>query len=301
VEIDTSDLRRAQKFAKHERGDRYLIGTQGPTTHDCSGFISEVINVLAGKAPNKRLFGTGNEAAVLDSMGFKQGKGGAHDFTIGFSTKAELQKVNPRQKYGHTGASLGGLNVECRGGKPPKGGVKVGPGARGGFDPLFQHQRHLPVLAAARDRIVLKAKPFPGHNLKLNSHGPDVKLLQQALNIGGAPLRGTGTFGQKTEHYVKLFQAHRGMPATGVVNKTTWDRLMAFLKPPHLALHRIGVVGKKYDLQKLAVRFSKQYFKSTTGFSVRLMKRLILQANPTLNPAHKVPGGFPLKVPTTRP
>jgi hypothetical protein len=73
------------------------------------------------------------------------------------------------------------------------------------------------------------------------------------------------------------------------------------LEAPHLALHRIGVVGKKYDLQKLAIRFSKRYFKSTAEADVSLMKRLILQANPTLNPAVKVPGGFPLKVPTTRP
>jgi Putative peptidoglycan binding domain len=296
VEIDTSDLRRAQTFAKHERGDKYLMGTQGPTTYDCSGFMAVLINVLAGKAnPHKRLFGTGNEAAVLDSMGFKQGKGGAHDFTIGFSTKTEL-----RMKYGHTAGSLGGLNVESRGGRT--GGVKVGPGARSPLEAMFRHHRHLPVLAASRDRLIFKAKAFPGHNLQRNSTDhPSVKLVQEALRIGGAPLMPTGGFGPKTEHHVKLFQAHRGMPATGVVDKTTWDRLMEFLKPPNVALARIGRVGNRYDLHKLAVRFARKYFKSTTDANVNLMQRMILQLNPTLDAATKVPGGFPMKVPITKP
>jgi peptidoglycan hydrolase-like protein with peptidoglycan-binding domain len=109
----------------------------------------------------------------------------------------------------------------------------------------------------------------------VNSHGPDVKLLQEALKVGGAPLQGTGTFGQKTEHHVKLFQAHRGMPATGEQDNV--GPADGVLEAPRLALHRIGMAGKKYDLQKLAIRFSKRCFKSTTEANVRLMKRLILQ------------------------
>jgi len=301
VEIDTSDVKRAQKFARHEAGDPYLIGTQGPKTHDCSGFLSEVVNVLAGKTnPHQRLFGTGNMEQVLKTMGWKLGRGGPHDVTFGFSTAQELQ-----MEYGHTVGTLGGLNVECRGGS--SGGVKVGPGARSPFEKMFRHHRHLRVMAASNDRIIMKAKAFPGHNLKRHSQDhANVKLVKEALRIGGAPLRATAGFGPTVEHHVKLFQAHRGMRATGVVDRTTWNRLMGFLKPPELARARIGVVGKRYDLRALAKRFAKKYFKSEKKADIDLMQRLLLQANkdlfdPSLVPGSKVPGGFLMKVPTTKP
>jgi Putative peptidoglycan binding domain len=301
VDIDTSDVKRAQQFAKREAGDRYLIGTQGPNTYDCSGFLSVLINVLAGKAnPHQRLFGTGNMEHVLKTMGWKQGKGGPHDVTVGFSTAKELQL-----RYGHTVGTLGGLNVEARGGK--KGGVKVGPGARSPFEKMFRHHRHLPVMAASTQRVIMKAKAYPGHDLKLHSQDhTNVKLVKEALRIGGAPLTATPGFGPKVQQHVKLFQAHRGMRATGVVDKATWNRLMGFLKPPALALARIGVVGKGYDLRALAKRFAKKYWKSEKKSDIDLMQRLLLQANKDLrdlafSPGSKVPGGFPMKVPTMKP
>jgi hypothetical protein len=113
-----------------------------------------LINVLAGKAnPHQRLFGTGNMADVLKTMGWKQGKGGPHDVTVGFSTAKELQMT-----CGHTVGTLGGLNVEARGGK--HGGVKVGPRGRSPFEKTFRHHRHLPVMAASTDlmqRLLLQA------------------------------------------------------------------------------------------------------------------------------------------------
>jgi hypothetical protein len=90
------------------------------------------------------------------------------------------------------------------------------------------------------------------------------------------------------------------------VNQATWNRLMGFLKPPALALARIGVVGKGYDLRPLAKRFAKKYWKSEKKSDIDLMQRLLLQANkdlrdPAFSPGSKVPGGFPMKVPTMKP
>jgi hypothetical protein len=294
VDFDTTDLKRAQEFAKKQRGEGYKLGGAGPKVHDCSGIQAECWNALAGKSnPHVRLFGTGNMATVLPTLGFKSGLGDANDFAVGFSTAAELG-----QDFGHTAGSLGGLNVESRGGK----GVLVGPTARSPGLKMFKHKMHLPISAPQGNIMRHKGKPFPG-TLKKGDSGPNVKLVQQALMVGGAPLKGTGTFGEKTEAHVRLFQAHRGLPGKGVVNKSTWDRLMAFLTPPTTMLITVSGTAK---LRTLARRFAKRFFKSDAPSVVEVMEKQLFRLNPqvlkpTAGVGAAVAKGTRLKVPTTRP
>jgi hypothetical protein len=294
MDLDTNDLRRAQKFVRTQAGDPYVWAAQGPNGFDCSGFMSAVVNVLFGRPdPFVRLFGTGNMSAALPGLGFQRGVGDGNDFAVGWSTKQELGDP----ECGHTAGTLAGVNVESRGGV----GVLVGPAARGATERLFRHQMHLPISSREGQppAPVLKPMPFPGV-LRGGASGADVKLLQAVLRRCGAPLQGLGTYGPKTERHVRLFQAHRGMPATGVVDKATWDRLMAYLRPPKTALHRVGRVGVTLDIASLALRFAEQYWRSTDAAATGLMRRRLLELNPGLHGQPFVPGGFPLKVPTTR-
>ncbi len=213
VDLRTIDLERAKTFAKNEDPKKYKIGSVGPTTYDCSSFMSAIINVLRGKKGNARftrLFGTATMSTVLPTLGFQQGRGDANDFTIGWYTKKEKGT-----KYGHTAGSLGGVNVECRGGK----GVVIGPAARSPGDKMFKHHMHLSILAAPRMPPRPAPKPFPGITLKKGDTGGNVKLIQAALNVGGAGIKENGAFDGPTAKHVKLFQAHRQMHATGEVTR----------------------------------------------------------------------------------
>lgn len=75
--------------------------------------------------------------------------------------------------------------------------------------------------------------PFPGANLSVGATGPNVLLVQKAINII-APnypgrlwiLREDGIFGNMTRDAIFAFQSIFGLPITGVVNQATWDRLM---------------------------------------------------------------------------
>ena len=62
--------------------------------------------------------------------------------------------------------------------------------------------------------------------LKLGSTGEAVHRLQRALNAAGAGrLKSSGLFDERTGGAVRLYQARRSMPATGVVNPATWRKL----------------------------------------------------------------------------
>jgi TP901 family phage tail tape measure protein len=106
----------ALQFARSQVGKPYVWGAAGPGGYDCSGFLSAIVNVIQGRSPYGRRFSTGTLPAGL----FTPGPG---MFSIGWF----------RGSPGHTAGTLGGVNVESRGGE----GVVVGPRARGATDPLF--------------------------------------------------------------------------------------------------------------------------------------------------------------------
>ena len=62
--------------------------------------------------------------------------------------------------------------------------------------------------------------PYPGHPLRLGSHGPAVREIQQALGITV-----DGWFGSQTEDAVREFQEAHGLEVDGVVGPITWNAL----------------------------------------------------------------------------
>lgn len=106
----------ALNWARGQAGKPYIWGGVGPAGYDCSGFMSAIQNVIEGKFPHTRRFATGNFPAA----GWVRGPGG---FMIGSF------RGNP----GHMAGTLGGVNVESRGGD----GVVIGPSARGALAAMF--------------------------------------------------------------------------------------------------------------------------------------------------------------------
>lgn len=106
----------AAGWARSQVGKPYVWGGVGPNGYDCSGFMSAITNVIMGRYPHSRLFATGGFPTAMFSPGYGR-------FAIG------SVKGNP----GHMAGTLGGMNVESRGGA----GVVVGSSARGARDALF--------------------------------------------------------------------------------------------------------------------------------------------------------------------
>jgi peptidoglycan hydrolase-like protein with peptidoglycan-binding domain len=68
---------------------------------------------------------------------------------------------------------------------------------------------------------------FP--NQSLGNRGADVRAVQGLLRARGVPVAIDGVFGATTVEAVKTFQVTTGLAATGVVNSTTWERLIVSL------------------------------------------------------------------------
>lgn len=125
--IPKKNISDALAFARAQVGKPYVWGASGPDGYDCSGFMSAITDVLVGGTPYARRGATGS----FPWSGFESGalKNG---FTIG-STKSYAGGV------GHMAGTLGGVNVESRGGVGPI----VGPSARGYTDSGFNTVAHL--------------------------------------------------------------------------------------------------------------------------------------------------------------
>lgn len=230
---DEQDLRRTQKLAHELAGKPYVWGGVGPRGSDCSGFMSIMINSLHGKQNVfVRLFATGNLPNVAPRIGLLPGLGDTNDFNLGVRYPSES-----RSGIGHVAGTLGGLNVESRGGR----GTLAGSAARGANSALFLHHFHLAVDSARLGTLATMApqrllRPYPGHMHGRKERNDDhVRLIQQRLNqvagpaghgvLGGKPLREDGEFGGDTEKVVKVFQRHRGLEDDGVVGPKSWTRL----------------------------------------------------------------------------
>ena len=124
-------VRKALAFARRQVGDPYVWGGVGPNGFDCSGFQSAITNVLRGAAPYSRVGATNS----FPWGGFQNGIGPDKGYTVGST------KNYGGSGIGHMAGTLGGVNVESRGGT----GVIVGPGARGYDDGGFNIHAYLPL------------------------------------------------------------------------------------------------------------------------------------------------------------
>lgn len=122
-------IRAALAWAKTQDGASYRMGTVGPDMYDCSGFMAAITNHIRGNPIHNRLGATSS----FPWAGFKPGVGNAKGFTIGSTANYAGSGV------GHMAGTLGGINVESRGGD----GVVIGSAARGYSDPGFNEIAHL--------------------------------------------------------------------------------------------------------------------------------------------------------------
>ena len=74
------------------------------------------------------------------------------------------------------------------------------------------------------------AKPYPGRSYSLGSTGNPVRDIQHYLSVVATryPIvqreSVDGTFGNSTKYSVQLFQEAFGLPADGLVSRTTWNQ-----------------------------------------------------------------------------
>ena len=79
--------------------------------------------------------------------------------------------------------------------------------------------------------ILISTDPYPGSDLSYGSSGDAVRTLQQYLNtiaaanpdLPAVPV--TGEFGNQTRQAVTTYQRAFDLPATGVVDRDTWDSI----------------------------------------------------------------------------
>jgi hypothetical protein len=96
---------------------------------------------------------------------------------------------------------------------------------------------------------------FGGSKIKRGApKSMDVQRVQEWLNLHGIALKVDSDFGPATELCVKKFQKKQSLPQTGVVDKMTFDRLVA---PMRIALKPIAQNGK--TLNQLIVAYARQH------------------------------------------
>lgn len=110
----------ALDWAKSQAGKPYQWGGGGNPSWDCSGFMAGIQSVIMGQSP-RRLYTT------FDFLGSSAPAGWKRDLDAPFRVGVSNLGV------GHMAGTLGGVNVESRGGD----GVVVGPAARGADHPMF--------------------------------------------------------------------------------------------------------------------------------------------------------------------
>ncbi|AYD81618.1 tape measure protein [Streptomyces phage Kromp] len=108
------------KWAKTQDGLPYQWGGNGNPSWDCSGLVSAIESVIRGQTPHRR-WATGAFHGKTAPPGWVLH--GASPYRIGITNAG----------VGHTAGTIGGVNVESRGGD----GVVIGKGARGYRDRLF--------------------------------------------------------------------------------------------------------------------------------------------------------------------
>ncbi|WP_181785067.1 hypothetical protein [Streptomyces phytophilus] len=110
----------ALRWARTQAGKPYQWGGNGNPSWDCSGFVSAIESVIRGQKPHRR-WSTHAFAGGAAPPGWKRG------------LRAPYQIGVTHSGVGHTAGTLGGVNVESRGGD----GVLVGGRARGANHPMF--------------------------------------------------------------------------------------------------------------------------------------------------------------------
>ncbi|MFG2596697.1 hypothetical protein [Streptomyces sp. NPDC048462] len=113
-------IQSALRWAKTQAGLPYQWAGNGNPSWDCSGFMSAIESKIRGQKPHRRW-----------ATGAFSGKQAPPGWVL--NAKSPFQIGITNSGVGHTAGTIGGTNVESRGGD----GVTVGPRARGWNDKLF--------------------------------------------------------------------------------------------------------------------------------------------------------------------
>ncbi|WP_206325913.1 MULTISPECIES: hypothetical protein [unclassified Streptomyces] len=181
-------IQAALNWARTQNGLPYQWGGNGNPSWDCSGFLSAIESVIRGEAPHRRW-----STMAFNGKTAPPGwvRGANSPFTIGITNSG----------VGHTAGTLGGVNVESRGGD----GVIVGPRARGSNSMLFtdvygfmpaasydsggylQPGMNLAFNGTGRPEPVLTVGQFDA--LARSAQGPGLGDLELNVYIGDQPVR----------------------------------------------------------------------------------------------------------------
>ncbi|MEU1088970.1 hypothetical protein ABZ401_19405 [Streptomyces sp. NPDC005892] len=114
------DVQRGLAWARTQGGKAYQWGGNGNPSWDCSGLVSAIESVIRGQAPHRR-WATGAFSGSTAPSGWARNLNSP--YMIGITNAG----------VGHTAGTIGGVNVESRGGD----GIVIGSRARGYNDGLF--------------------------------------------------------------------------------------------------------------------------------------------------------------------
>lgn len=123
-----------------------------------------------------------------------------------------------------------GKNVQCPGWLTQWGSKSLGDQGKSPIEILKSFYGNNLVLTKA-NKVQGIPKSYPGYVLRVGSSGAPVRTVQEYLNrIGNnypaiPKVAVDGQFGSKTAAAVREFQTIFKLPATGVVNETTWYRI----------------------------------------------------------------------------
>lgn len=170
-------IQRALTWARTQHGLPYQWAGNGDPSWDCSGLMSAIESVIRGQKPHRRWATMAFNGRTAPPGWVLNGKS---PFTVGITNAG----------VGHTAGTLGGVNVESRGGD----GVVVGKRARGSQSMLFNS-----VYGFMPGKYDAGGYLQPGMNLAYNGTGrPEpVFTSQQAgalTRLATAPATGGGTF-----------------------------------------------------------------------------------------------------------
>ncbi|MFE0098365.1 hypothetical protein ACFWZO_30755, partial [Streptomyces sp. NPDC059015] len=204
----------ALKWARSQNGKAYQWGGNGNPSWDCSGFLSAIESVLRGQKPHRRW-------STFAFQGGTAPAGWAQNATSPFRIGITNAGV------GHTAGTLGGVNVESRGGD----GVVVGKRARGYSSSLFTHRYGF-----------VPAKKFdaggwlqPGVTAAVNATGrPEAILTARQWQVAQTGLRQAGSGLQPGDQVTLVVQD--GPTLKAYVDGRAQGRVDATLRPAITAM-----------------------------------------------------------------
>lgn len=151
-------VQKALSWAKTQHGLPYQWGGNGNPSWDCSGFMSAIESVIRGERPHRR-WATGSFSGKSGPSGWVRNLNSP--FMIGITNAG----------VGHTAGTIGGVNVESRGGG--SGGVIVGKRARSYKDSLFTSRWGFAPAAKFDSGGLLQ----PGATMAINKTGRPERIL----------------------------------------------------------------------------------------------------------------------------